>query len=153
MTTLDAILLRLEEINSKAAEGKLTMNTPTIANAANPDIAAKTVETPFLNASDIAQRLETDGKTVVYDVIGDEKVLFSTVSAPLAHSFISGWNAKGDARHKDDAPAKGTPAARDDASQGDDVDANNGNAPAPGDPTPIDTKALDASVQRKRYAL
>lgn len=64
--------------------------------------AETTIEKPFedaedmplvLTADNIISRTEKDGETVAYEVIHDSKLMFSTVSRPLAQSFLIGWNA------------------------------------------------------------
>jgi hypothetical protein len=131
--------------------------------------AETTIEKPFkeaedaplvLTADNIISRTEKDGETVAYEVVNDGKLLFSTVSRPLAQSFLIGWNAgqgksasKSAATDKDaDKPNNEKPATVDPT----DISAsskNNGDEPAQ---TSEDTTANDgkASAQsRKRMLL
>lgn len=55
--------------------------------------AIQDIEAPLqLSADDIVEGVEQDGKTVIHNVIQGERVLFSTVSQPLAFAFIQGHN-------------------------------------------------------------
>lgn len=81
-------------------------NSPKPDDAPKSNEAIQDIEAPFqLGPDNIVQRAEGETGQLVYDVfefpirVGEEaaqggKVLFSTLSAPLAHAFVQGYNAK-----------------------------------------------------------
>jgi hypothetical protein len=93
---------KLDETLAGLRSGIMTQNTQNGATGDAADVndpvtdtAIKGIEAPFqLSADDIFQRAEKETGQIVYDVIRDGRVLFSTITAPLAHAFVAGYNAK-----------------------------------------------------------
>jgi hypothetical protein len=83
------------------------------------DDAANTIEAPLLCADAIIERTNEATKELTYEVEKDGKVIFSTLSRPLAFAFMAGFNAlpkaakpeKDDAKPKSDASATAPPEA------------------------------------------
>jgi hypothetical protein len=103
----DAYNKRFKEINAdilnKLDNGYRFAPIQQGKNNMNPNNAETAIEKPFeevedapvvLTADNIISRTEKDGETVAYEVMHDGELLFSTVSRPLAFSFVAGWNGK-----------------------------------------------------------
>ena len=92
-----------DDILDKYRKGyRLTTHSQGRTTAVDTNNAETTIKQPFeeaedlplvLTADDIITRTEKDGETIAYEVVNDGKLLFSTVSRPLAQSFLIGWNA------------------------------------------------------------
>lgn len=68
-------------------KGAKPMNTP------NND-AADTIVAPFaLNAGAIVEKVDKETGAAIYEVEKDGKVIYSTVTKPLAFAFLAGVNA------------------------------------------------------------
>ena len=116
------------------------------------DEATHAFEIPFFNADHVVERLEADGETVVYDVIANEKLLFSTVSAPLAHSFIAGYNARSQSNEKSKSKPEKDVRSQSGASASDaPSDTSEDKQEPENDVTPVEPKQIN-SGKRKRSA-
>jgi hypothetical protein len=108
----------------------------------NPATDAKIIEgsAPALTADNIIERTENDGATLIYEVEAGGKVLFSTLTRPLAFAFVAGHNAGMSGKGK---PAKPVKPAKE-------GDAKPDTAPAV-DPADVDASAdtsADASASK-----
>ncbi len=119
----------LERMKTAMAQNTQTTQTkPPAPNGGDAtesagDTAVQDIEAPFqLSADDIVEAVEQDRKTIIHNVIRDEKVLFSTVSRPLADAFVFGWNAK----TLKDAKTRRTAGAEDSDNSEDATPRNNG---------------------------
>lgn len=53
------------------------------------------IEAPFtLSADNVVDRIDNETGATIHEIVNDEKVLFSTLSKPLAFAFVTGWNSK-----------------------------------------------------------
>jgi hypothetical protein len=72
-------------------KGAKSMNTPT--NSTNDD-ALDVIDAPFtLDADAIVERVDKDTGATVYEVEEEGKVIYSTITRPLAFAFLAGVNA------------------------------------------------------------
>jgi hypothetical protein len=118
----------------------------------NPATDAKVIERSQLGltADNIIERTEADGNTLIYDVEDDGKVLFSTLSEPLAFAWASGHNI-GMARTAKPNAKVDKPDAKEGVDH-EDVDAKNDNDNA-AKPDKSDKQAAPSKPTRQRNAL
>jgi hypothetical protein len=128
-------------VNPFAHTGNMKMNTPapTPAKVGVPsDDADKVIEAPFrLSADDIFERTNEATDEVTYEIEQGGKVLFSTLSRPLAFVWMEGRNSTptmtttkdaDDKANPDDAP-KAEPPSGSDQSPAPSQDHSTGSGP------------------------
>lgn len=85
----------IERMKTAMEQKQPTSDGNDSALAKTEDIAVEDIEAPLqLSADDIVEGVEQDGKTVFHKVMDGERVLFATLSRPIADAFVIGWNAK-----------------------------------------------------------
>jgi hypothetical protein len=105
----------------KASTGVETMTTTKTNDDATADIAA-----PILCADAIVERFNEDTKETVYEVEKAGKVIYSTLSRPLAFAFIAGVNTNQTDKSATSKSGDGSVSAKGAKSGGDDGDSQSG---------------------------